>query len=102
MRGRNAEWAEQTVRDAANLPATEALQQNVIDLIADNLSELIAALDGRTVTVEDGTVTLHLQGAEIETIEPGWRYELLALITEPNVAYMLLKSGLDDLEKIGG
>ncbi len=95
LRGRNADWAEQTVREAANLPAAEALEQNVIDLVADNLDALLAALDGRTIAVDGGTaVTLDLEGAEIKTIVPGWRDELLALITNPNVAYILLMIGL--------
>jgi membrane-bound serine protease (ClpP class) len=94
LRGRNADWAEGTVREAANLTAAEALEQNVIDLIADDLDSLLAALDGRTVTVAGNTVTLDLKGAEIRTIVPGWRDELLALITNPNVAYILLMLGI--------
>ena len=94
LRGRNAVWAEKTVREAANLPAAEALEQGVIDLVADDLDALIAALDGRTVDVGGASVTLDLKDAEIKTIVPGWRYELLALITDPNVAYILLMLGL--------
>jgi membrane-bound serine protease (ClpP class) len=94
LRGRNADWAERTVREAANLTARDALEQNVIDLIADDLDSLLVALDGRTVTVEGSTVTLELEGAEIRTIVPGWRDELLALITNPNVAYILLMLGI--------
>jgi membrane-bound serine protease (ClpP class) len=94
LRGRNADWAEATVREAANLPAAEALEQNVIDLVAENLDALLVALDGRTIPVEGATVTLDLEGAEIKTIVPGWRDELLALITDPNVAYILLMLGL--------
>jgi membrane-bound serine protease (ClpP class) len=94
LRGRNAEWAERTVRDAANLPAAEALEQGVIDLVAADLDALIAALDGRTVDVNGASVTLDLKDAEIKTIVPGWRHELLALITDPNVAYILLMLGL--------
>jgi len=94
LRGRNADWAEMTVREAANLTARDALEQNVIDLIAEDLDALIAALDGRTVTVASSTVTLDVKGAEIKTIVPGWRDELLALITNPNVAYILLMLGI--------
>jgi membrane-bound serine protease (ClpP class) len=94
LRGRNADWAEKTVREAANLTAAEALEQNVIDLVAEDLDALLAALDGRTIAVEGTTITLALEGAEIETIVPGWRDELLALITDPNVAYILLMLGL--------
>jgi membrane-bound serine protease (ClpP class) len=94
LRGRNADWAEQTVREAANLTAAEALEHNVIDLVAEDLGALLVALDGRTIAVEGATVTLDLEGAEVETIVPGWRDELLALITDPNVAYILLMLGL--------
>jgi membrane-bound serine protease (ClpP class) len=94
LRGRNADWAEATVREAANLPAAEALESNVIDLVAEDLDALLAALDGRTIAVEGGSVTLDLTGATIETVVPDWRDELLAVITNPNVAYILLMLGL--------
>jgi membrane-bound serine protease (ClpP class) len=94
LRGRNADWAEQTVREAANLPAAEALEMNVIDLVAESLEALLAALDGRTIAVEGGSVTLDLANAEIVTVVPDWRDELLALITNPSVAYILLMLGL--------
>jgi membrane-bound serine protease (ClpP class) len=94
LRGRNADWAEATVREAANLPAAEALERNVIDLVATDLDALLAELDGRTVAVEGATVTLDLADATIHTIVPSWRDELLAIITNPNVAYLLLMLGL--------
>ena len=95
LRGRNVEWAERSVRDAANLPAAEALAANVIDLVATDLNDLLAKLDGRTVVVEGGgTATLDLAQAQIERTTPGWRYELLSLITDPNVAYILLIVGI--------
>jgi membrane-bound serine protease (ClpP class) len=94
LRGRNADWAEITVREAANLPAAEALELNVIDLVAANLDELLAALDGRTIAVEGGSVTLDLADAEVVNVVPDWRDELLALITNPNVAYLLLMIGI--------
>jgi membrane-bound serine protease (ClpP class) len=94
LRGRNADWAEKAVREAVNLPASEALAANVIDLVADDLDALLKALDGRTVKTQNGTMTLALAGAEVRTIVPGWRHELLALITNPNVAYILLMIGI--------
>jgi membrane-bound serine protease (ClpP class) len=95
LRGRNEEWAEATVREAANLTAAEALERNVIDLVADDLDSLLMALDGRTIAVAGGaSVVLDLANAEIRTIVPDWRHELLALITDPNVAYILLMIGL--------
>jgi membrane-bound serine protease (ClpP class) len=94
LRGRNAEWAEATVREAANLPAAEALEQNVIDLVAEDLDALLAALDGRTVAVDGGSVTLDLADPDLVTVEPNWRDRLLAIITNPNVAYLLLMIGI--------
>ena len=94
LRGRNVEWAEQTVRDASNLPAREALDQNVIDLVVEDLDELLAALDGETIDVEGGAVTLDTSDNRIERLEPDWRYELLGLIADPNVAYLLLMIGV--------
>jgi membrane-bound serine protease (ClpP class) len=93
LRGRNVEWAEKTVREAANLSASEALQQHVVDLIEPDVNSLLTALDGRTVQLQGGPVTLDLKGATIKTITPGWRYQLLALISNPNVAYILLMIG---------
>jgi membrane-bound serine protease (ClpP class) len=94
LRGRNADWAEATVREAANLPAAEALEMNVIDVVAEDLDALLAMLNGRTIAVEGGSVTLDLTNAEIVLVTPDWRDELLALITNPSVAYLLLIIGL--------
>ena len=94
LRGRNKEWAEKSVREAANLPASEALTANVIDLIASDLDDLLTKLDGRKVTVAGATLTLDLKDPQIKRVTPGWRYELLSLITDPNVAYILLMIGI--------
>jgi membrane-bound serine protease (ClpP class) len=94
LRGRNADWAEKSVRDAANLPASEALAANVIDVIATDLNELFAKLDGRTIVVDGESRTLDLDQPIVTRVVPGWRYELLSLITDPNVAYILLMIGI--------
>ena len=94
LRGRNVEWAEATVREAANLTAAEALEMNVIDIIADDLMELLAAVDGRVVSAGGMDVTIDASQPNIEFIEPDWRYELLGIITDPNVAYILLMIGI--------
>jgi membrane-bound serine protease (ClpP class) len=94
LRGRNVEWAEKTVREAANLTASDALAAHVIDLIAADLDDLLAKLDGRTVVTETATLTLDLKDPQITRVVPGWRYELLSLITDPNVAYILLMIGI--------
>jgi membrane-bound serine protease (ClpP class) len=94
LRGRNVEWAEATVREAANLTATEALEQNVIDLVAEDLDELLAAIDGRAIAIDSGSVTLELADADLVMVVPDWRDRLLAIITNPNVAYLLLMIGI--------
>ncbi len=93
LRGRNADWAEATVRDAANLTATEALEMNVIDLVAASLTELLEAVDGRTVNAGGVDLTISSSNAHIEFIAPDWRYELLGILTDPNVALILLMIG---------
>jgi len=92
--GRNAEWAERAVREAVSLTATEALERNVIDVIAEHLPELLDAIDGRTVRMDEGTRTLATAGLETVEIEADWRTELLAIITNPTLAYILLMIGI--------
>ena len=94
LRGRNVEWAEATVLEASNLTAVEALEANVIDLIADDLDALLAELNGRTVSAGGVDITLNTVEPNVEIIEPDWRYELLGIITDPNVAYILLMIGI--------
>ncbi|MCA1798925.1 MAG: nodulation protein NfeD [Xanthomonadaceae bacterium] len=94
LRGRNAEWAERAVRQAESLTAREALEINVIDVIAATLDDLLTAVDGREVETARGTVALRTAGAEIQTIEPDWRNRFLATITNPSIAYILMIIGL--------
>ncbi len=94
MRGRNAEWAEKAVREAASLSAEDALEEQVIDLIAADLGELLEKLDGRTVTVSGEERQLETAGLAVVEIEPDWRTRLLAVITNPNVAYLMLMLGI--------
>ncbi len=94
MRGRNVEWAEKAVREAASLPAADALKEGVIEIVAPDLADLLARLDGREVALADGTVTLATANLEVVMAEPDWRTELLSVITNPNVAYILLLIGV--------
>ncbi len=94
LRGRNAQWAEQAVREAASLPAEEALKLHVIDLIAADQSELMRKLNGREINMPAGPLTLNTANAVVEHIGPDWRSELLAVITNPNIAYILMLVGL--------
>ncbi|MEX2468897.1 MAG: nodulation protein NfeD [Pseudohongiellaceae bacterium] len=93
LRGRNQEWAEQTVRAAANLTASEALEQNVIDFIAGNIDEVIARIDGQTTLINGREVTVDLGDPDVVLVEPDWRHQFLSVITNPNVAYILLMIG---------
>jgi membrane-bound serine protease (ClpP class) len=92
--GRNAEWAERAVREGVSLTSEEAVEQNVADFIAANLNALLEGADGREVKVAGEVVTLVTAGATVETIEPDWRSELLAIITNPTVAYLLMMIGI--------
>ncbi len=94
LRGRNAEWAQRAVREAVSLSAEEALKLNVIDLIATDLPELLAKLDGRALSVAGQDRILRTAGVEITAIEPDWRSRFLALITDPSIAYILLLLGI--------
>jgi len=94
LRDRNEEWAEKAVREAASLPAHEALEQNVIDLVAADIPALLQQADGREVQVRDHTVTLDTEDLRIEYVEADWRTRLLAVITNPNVAYVLMLVGV--------
>ncbi|MGM0634253.1 MAG: NfeD family protein [Pseudomonadota bacterium] len=94
LRGRNADWAEASVREAANLSAGDALEAGVIDFMAESRAILLRELDGRTVEIDGSSRTLDLTGADVIDIEPDWRYEFLGIITNPNVAYILLMIGI--------
>jgi len=94
MRGRNAQWAAQAVREAASLPAEEALRKNVIDVVARDVDDLMNQIDGRTVEVAGQPRVLRTRGLVAETIAPGWRFKLLAFIGDPNIAYILMLVGI--------
>jgi len=93
-RGRNAEWAEKAVRDAATLTSSEALEMNVIDLLASDTADLLAQIDGREVELPGGMVTLDTDNMRIETVEPTWRQKLLSVIASPEIALLLLLVGI--------
>ncbi|MEH2528365.1 MULTISPECIES: NfeD family protein [unclassified Bradyrhizobium] len=95
LRGRNADWAEKAVREAASLSANAALQANVIDLVAGDQAELLRQIDGRAVEVAGGD-TRHLATSDAarEAIDPGWVSGMLRVITDPNVAFILMLVGI--------
>ena len=94
LRGRNAEWAVRAVTEAATLTAEEALELNVIDLIAENTPALVEALHGREVAWDGETQILDTADANLHEVEPGWRTDFLRVITNPSVAYILLLLGI--------
>ena len=94
LRGRNVDFAEAAVRDAATLTADQALSQKVVEIIADDIDSLLLQANGRTVKMRDGNTTLATADRPVAAVEPDWRFKLLAVITEPTVAYLLLLVGL--------
>ena len=94
MRGRNADWAEQAVREGASLAASQALEENVIDLIATDIDDLLLQIHGKTVDVNGKDRVLDTSNLLLETFERDWRNKLLAVITNPNVAYILMLIGI--------
>ncbi|UVK51744.1 nodulation protein NfeD [Mesorhizobium sp. AR02] len=94
LRGRNGDWGEKAVREAASLSANAALQEHVIDFVAHDTTELLQLADGRTVDVAGKKVVLATKGLPVETLEPGWFIRLLAVITDPNTAVILMLVGV--------
>ncbi len=95
LRGRNADWAEHAVRDATSLSANEAVAQHVVDLLARDIPDLLSKVNGRTVVATGHAPhALATAGARIVTLEPDWRSRLLAVVTDPNVALILLTIGM--------
>ena len=92
--GRNADWAERAVREAATLTAGEALEQNVIDVIAASRSELLEKIDGREINLQNASATLDTEALEVERVEPSWRIKLLATISNPEIVLLLVAIGI--------
>ena len=93
LRGRNADWAERAVREAATLTASEALRDKVIDVVAKDLPDLLSQIDGRTVRVQAADVKLATRGLAFESQLPDWRQRLIAVVANPGVALLLLMIG---------
>jgi len=94
LRGRNADWGEKAVRDAATLTAAAALKEHVIDLIAKDVDELLSTVDARSVTTAAGELRLTTKGRSVVALEPDWKMQLMSAITDPNVALILLMIGI--------
>lgn len=96
LRKRNADWAELSVREAANLTSSEALELNVVEYIATDVADLLTQIHGKTIANVGGNeVTLNTLDATVVEIETDWRYEILKILTNPNIAYLLLIVGIN-------
>ena len=94
LRGRNADWAEKAVLEAASLSATEARDQKVIEIIAPDLNDLLQQIDGRKLAVAGGERTLATAGASVVPFAPDWHDRLLAVLTDPSMALILMMLGI--------
>ncbi len=94
LRERNAEWAERAVREAVSLPATDAVRLNVVDLNANDVSDLLRKLDGRKVSMENGSRVLRTTDATIVEYDADWRTRFLSVITDPGIALLLMTVGV--------
>jgi len=94
LRGRNADWGELAVRESASLSAAEALQKNVITLIAQDVADLLRQVDGREVRTAQGTLRLSTRQAQVLMFDADWRSRVLSVITEPSLALVLMMLGI--------
>ena len=94
LRGRNAEWAEKAVREAATLTASAALREHVIDIVAKDVEDLLAQVDGRKVATTAGETVLETRGRPIVEIRPDWKAQFMAVIADPNIALILMMIGI--------
>jgi membrane-bound serine protease (ClpP class) len=96
-RGRNGEWVEKAIRESVSITSDEALKNNVIDLIARDIDELLQLIDNREVALASGKVTLNTKGLNKVYYKPGFRDRILRTISDPNIAYILMMIGLAGL-----
>jgi membrane-bound serine protease (ClpP class) len=96
-RHRNAKVVAKMVRQSVSLTAKEALNAKVIDLMADNLADLLKKIDGKTVNLETGKKTLHIKDAQVVILKGGLRYDILRILSNPEIAYLLMMIGLAGL-----
>jgi len=95
--GRNADWVERAIRESVSITAEEAVERNVVDLIAADIDDLLKQLDGREVALKQGKVTLRTKDIERKYFTPGVRDRILKTISDPNIAYILMMIGLAGL-----
>jgi membrane-bound serine protease (ClpP class) len=93
-KGRNVEWAEKAVIESASITAKDALDKNVIDVVANSMDELLAKIDGRTIETKTGKVILKTRGMKTQEIDMPFKYKFLSYLSDPNVAYLLMMLGI--------
>jgi len=96
-RGRNQEWVEKAIRESVSITADEAVKKKVVDLVARDMDDLLALLDGREIALNKGKVTLETKGLKLIYVTPGWRDRVLNTISNPNIAYILMMIGMAGL-----
>ena len=96
-KGKNAEWVEKAIRESVSITADEAVEKNVVDLVASDIDELLKLLDGREITLREGKVTIMTKDLAIKHYRPGVRDRILKTISDPNIAYILMMIGLAGL-----
>jgi membrane-bound serine protease (ClpP class) len=94
LRGRNADWAEAAVRNAASLSADDALEQHVVEIIAKDVPDLLRQLQGRKIKAAERDLVLDTGGLAVRRIAPDWRTRVLLVLTHPTIAYGLLLIGI--------
>jgi membrane-bound serine protease (ClpP class) len=96
-RGRNQEWVEKAIRESVSITADVAVREKVVDLVAKDIDDLLALLDGRNITLNNDTLTLKTKGIGLVYVSPGWRDRILNTISNPNIAYILMMIGMAGL-----
>lgn len=96
-KGRNAEWVEKAIRESVSITADEAVKKNVVDLVATNVDELLERIDGREIIVKDEKVTLKTENLVMTYYQPKWRDKFLRVVSDPNIAYLLMMIGMTGL-----
>ena len=96
-RKRNQEWVEKAIRESVSITADVAVKQNVVDLVAKDMDDLLTLLDGREIMLDTGKLTLQTKDLKIVYVTPGWRDRILNTISNPNIAYILMMIGLAGL-----
>ena len=96
-RGRNQDWVEKAIRESVSITADVAVKKKVVDLVARDMDDLLALLNGREIALNKGKVTLETKGLKLIYVAPGWRDRVLNTISNPNIAYILMMIGMAGL-----